>query len=420
MYDKAGIRVKGGNGGDGAITFRREKFVPFGGPSGGNGGDGGNVVLLVDQGVSSLRLFKKNQIYRANNGSNGQSQNKKGRQGADLVLSVPVGTMVWKESGTGERILIADLKEPEQKAVIARGGRGGWGNAHFATSTNQTPVIAEKGETGEDTSVDLELRLIADVGIIGFPNVGKSSLLAAASKAKPKVANYPFTTLEPVLGVVEIGAHNFVVAEIPGLIEGAHAGRGLGFDFLRHALRTRVLIHLIDGTSASPMDDLVRVNTELRLFDGGLAGKPQIIAVNKIDLPEVQAKVREIRGAFNQDVLPVFFISAVTGEGVPALMQEAYHTLRQVSLLTAEKELEPEKIFRPVPEPNSPVATDGSIFVVNSKEIERVVTRVDLRDAEVMWQLRGLLDKMGISRDLEKAGIQAGDTIRCGPVHWQW
>jgi len=419
VYDKAEIKVKAGNGGHGAVTFRREKYAPFGGPSGGNGGKGGNIVLLAEQGIASLRLFKRNQLYRAGDGDIGKSQKKSGKQGNDLVLRVPVGTIVWEEASP-ERVLIADLKEQGQEAVVAAGGRGGFGNAHFATSTNQTPIIAETGEIGEEKTIALELRLIADVGIIGFPNVGKSSLLAAASKAKPKVANYPFTTLEPIPGVVEVDSHNFVLAEIPGLIEGAHAGRGLGFDFLRHALRTRVLIHLIDGTSASPVDDMVRVNTELRLFDGGLAGKPQVIAINKVDLPEVQAKVAEIRSVFGQGGLPVFFISATTGEGVPALMQEAFKTLQQVSSLETVKEPEPEKVFRPEPRKQTMVDKDGETFIINSKEVERIVSRVNLQDAEVLRQLRGLLEKMGISRALEKEGIQAGDSVRCGNVEWRW
>jgi len=420
MYDKTEIRVKAGNGGDGAVTFRREKFVPFGGPDGGNGGRGGNVVLLADQRIASLRLFKRNLLYRAGDGGGGKGQKKTGKQGNDLVLRDPVGTIVWQETETEDRSLFGDLTEDGQELVIAEGGRGGWGNVHFATSTNQTPRIAQKGETGKENQYLLELRLIADVGIIGFPNVGKSSLLAKSSRAKPKVADYPFTTLEPILGVVDVGIHNFVLAEIPGLIEGAHAGRGLGSEFLQHALRTKVLIHLVDGTSASPADNIALVNTELRLFDGGLAGKPQIIAVNKMDLPEVREKVKEIRSLFNGAGLPVFFISAATGDGVPELMNEAYRLLKQVESLETEEDVAAEKVFRPVPRQSQEVYLDGDVFVINSPEIERIVTRVDLEDPEVMRQLRGQLEKTGINRALIKAGIKGGDKVRCGEVEWLW
>jgi GTP-binding protein len=416
VYDKTDIKVRAGNGGDGAVTFRREKFAPLGGPNGGNGGQGGNVVLRADQSVTSLRMFKRNQLYRAGDGGAGKGQKKKGKQGDDLVLRVPVGTVAWEETGNDERSLFADLTETEQEVIIAKGGKGGWGNVHFATSTNQTPRIAQKGETGEERNYTLELRLIADVGIIGFPNVGKSSLLAAASKAKPKIADYPFTTLEPILGLVEVDTHCFVLAEIPGLIEGAHQGRGLGSEFLQHALRTRLLIHLVDGTSASPADDIARVNTELRLFDGGLAGKPQVIAINKIDLPEVQTKVNEIRDVFN-----IFFVSASTGEGVAALMHEVYKVLEKIKIAeTEESEEQSGKVFRPLPRLRAEVYKDGDTFVINSAEVERIVNRVDMEDPEVMRQLRGQLDKMGISRALIKAGINGGEKVRCGEIEWQW
>jgi GTPase len=421
MYDKAEIRVKAGNGGDGVVTFRREKFAPFGGPDGGNGGVGGNVVLLADRGIASLRLFKKNQVYRAGDGGNGKGQKKKGKQGDDLVLRVPVGTVVWQETTSGDRAVFADLTEDRQEAIVARGGRGGWGNTHFTTSTNQTPRIAQKGEAGEEKTFNLELRLIADVGIIGYPNVGKSSLLAAASRAKPKVADYPFTTLEPILGMVDVGVHYFVLAEIPGLIEGAHAGRGLGSEFLRHALRTKVLIHLVDGTSPSPADDIAGVNTELRLFDGGLAAKPQIIAINKIDLPQVQEKVKEIQSVFSQAGLPVYFISAATADGVPALMKATYDLLQQVVSTEAEEAATiPGKIFHPGPKEQKEVYLDGEVFVIDSPEIERIVTRVEIEDPEVMRQLRVQIEKSGIGRALTKAGIKGGDKVRCGDVTWEW
>ena len=419
MYDKAEIRVKAGTGGDGAVTFRREKFAPLGGPDGGNGGMGGDVIVTADQSLASLRLFKKNRLYRAGDGGQGKGQKKKGKTGSDLVLKVPVGTIVWARGESGNELL-TDLAERGQEAVVARGGKGGWGNVHFATSTNQAPRIAQKGEQGEERSLELELRLIADVGIIGFPNVGKSSLLAISSRAKPKIANYPFTTLEPELGVVEVGGRTFVLAEIPGLIEGAHDGRGLGSEFLRHALRTKVLIHLVDGTSTSPVDDMVRVNMELRLFDGGLAAKPQIIAINKIDLPEVQQKVAEIRSAFGQGGMGVFFVSAATGEGVTALMNGAYETLRQLKSAEAEAAERPTAVFHPTPKNVPAVHKDGDVYVIDAPEIERIIARVDINDPEIMRQVRGVLDKSGLGRALLRAGIQSGDKVRSGDSEWEW
>jgi len=290
VFDRVEIVIRAGDGGDGAVSFRREKHVPFGGPDGGDGGDGGNVVILADLSVTSLRMFKRKRVYRASKGEGGKGKKKHGKSGEDLVLRVPAGTIVLDKERSSDEALVADCAQAGQQAVVARGGRGGLGNTRFTSSTNQAPRIAQKGEVGEELSLILEMRLIADVGIIGFPNVGKSTLLAAASAAKPKIASYPFTTLEPVLGVVEVGLKSFVIAEIPGLIDGAHLGRGLGHDFLRHIMRTKILIHMIDGASASPVEDMVRVNAELSAFELTLAQKSQLVVINKIDLPQVQAQ----------------------------------------------------------------------------------------------------------------------------------
>jgi len=260
MFDQAEVKVKAGDGGNGVVSFRREKFVPFGGPDGGDGGDGGDVIVRADPAVESLRAFKQKRFYRAANGENGRGKRQHGKNGENLVLTVPVGTVILCKTHMGDDAFIDDLKQAGQQVVVAKGGKGGLGNTHFTSATNQAPRIAQKGEVGEDNSIVLEMRLIADVGIIGYPNVGKSTLLAAASAARPKIASYPFTTREPALGVVEVGRESLVLAEIPGLIDGAHLGRGLGHDFLRHTLRTKILIHLIDGGSASPVEDLTRVN----------------------------------------------------------------------------------------------------------------------------------------------------------------
>lgn len=349
MFDRVKLGVKAGDGGSGAVNFRREKFVPFGGPDGGDGGDGGNIIIMADKNINTLISYRRFRTYKAEKGGRGQGKKKHGKNGEDLTLKVPVGTVIWAKSASEDVCMLADLEKPGQSMIAAQGGRGGRGNVHFATSTNQAPRTAEEGTPGEERTIILELRLIADAGIIGYPNVGKSSLLAAVSSAKPKIADYPFTTLEPELGVVEVGQNRFVLAEIPGLIEGAHMGKGLGHDFLRHAMRTRVLIHLIDGSSASPVEDFVRVNAELALFDTALAQRPQIVAVNKIDLPEVKSKEAEIKEAFaSMNISPVF-ISAAKGEGLTELIDKTWKRI----LATGETEAEvPEKIFRPKPKPS--------------------------------------------------------------------
>ena len=421
MFDRAEIVVKAGEGGDGAISFRREKFVPFGGPDGGDGGDGGDVVIMADSSVTSLRMFSHKRFYRAADGKAGRGKKKHGRRGENLVLTVPVGTVVLFKTKIGGDALIADLEQPGQQVVIAKGGSGGLGNTHFASSTNQAPRIAEKGEVGEETSIILELRLIADVGIIGYPNVGKSTLLAAASAAKPKIASYPFTTCEPILGVVEVDQQSFVLAEIPGLIDGAHLGRGLGHDFLRHIVRTKILIHLVDGSSASPVGDMMRVNAELCLFDSALAQKPQLVVVNKIDLPQVQARVAEIKDTFISAGITPHFVSAANREGVPELIAEATKMLGQVAAKAEAGEKIPKKVFRPEPKGiGASVHKEGDTFVVVAPEIERIVARTGLSSSEVRWQLKRQLTKLGVSKALEKAGVKPGDKVRCGNLEWEW
>jgi GTP-binding protein len=346
MFDQTEVTVKAGDGGNGIVSFRREKWVPFGGPDGGDGGDGGDVIVMADDTVTSLRIFRQKRHFKAANGGNGGGKKKHGKKGEDVILSVPVGTVVSYKSQIGGDSLIADLEQSGQQVVVAKGGKGGRGNARFATSTNQAPQIAEEGEEGEENSIILELKLIADVGLIGYPNVGKSTLLAAVSAAKPKIASYPFTTREPVLGMVEVGRQSFVLAEIPGLIAGAHLGKGLGHDFLRHIERTHVLIHLVDGSSPSPVEDMVQVNSELSLFDSSLARKPQLVAVNKIDLPQVKARLDEIRDSLVAAGTKAIFVSAASGEGIPELMAEAISLLQSVPKPEAARR---KKVFRPQP-----------------------------------------------------------------------
>ena len=421
MYDRVEIRVRAGAGGDGVVSFRQEKFVPFGGPDGGDGGDGGDVVIMADDSVTSLRALERRRFYKAADGESGKSKKKHGKKGKNLTLTVPVGTVVLYKAQVGGDAVLADLEEPGQQVVIARGGKGGLGNTHFASSTNQAPQIAQRGEAGEENSVVLELRLIADVGIIGYPNVGKSTLLAACSAAKPKIASYPFTTREPILGLVEVGQRSFVVAEIPGLIDGAHLGRGLGHDFLRHITRTKILIHLIDGSSASPVEDMIQVNAELSLYDSALAQKPQLVVVNKIDLPQVQAQLAELKDAFSAVSASPLFISAATGEGVSELMAEAMEMVSQVTIERGAGEKIVRKVFRPQPRVAGPsVHKEGDTFVVVAPELERIMARTDVSSPEVRWQIRRQLTRLGVSKALEKAGVKPGDKVRCGNLEWEW
>jgi GTP-binding protein len=345
--DRLEIVVRGGKGGDGMVSFRHEKFVPLGGPDGGDGGKGGSVYLVAGKGVDTLEQFKGKRHFRAASGENGGKQKKHGAKGDDLIVKVPLGTMVFADEN-GQDLLIADLSEPGEKVKVAAGGRGGLGNVHFATSRNQAPKTATAGQPGEEHHLVLDLRLIADVGIIGYPNAGKSTLLAAISKARPKIADYPFTTIEPALGVVEVDMKTFVLAEIPGLVDGAHLGKGLGHEFLRHAERTKILVHLIDGTSPDAVDNMNKLNRELALYKDDMAHKPRLVAINKIDLPEVQARMPDISRLFDSLGIKVFFISAFTGQGLSELTSEIMAMLERLKYSQGGPQV-PVTIFRPEP-----------------------------------------------------------------------
>jgi GTP-binding protein len=420
MFDRAQIRVKAGDGGDGVVAFHREKYIPYGGPAGGDGGKGGDVIIRANANEDTLRKYRRNRLHRAGNGRPGSGNKKHGRGGTSLVLTVPPGTMV-SVLEDDEKVLIADLARPGDEAVVARGGRGGWGNTRFASSTNQAPKIAQGGEPGEEKTIMLDLRLIADVGIIGYPNSGKSTLLAAVSAARPKVAAYPFTTLEPVLGVAEIGLESFIMAEIPGLIADAHLGRGLGHDFLRHAMRTKIFIHLLNGTSASPVDDMLKVNNELALFDATLARKRQIVVINKIDLPEVQEKLADIMDELAVAGVKTYDISAATGRGVSALMQETLKVLKEESAGDKVGDEVPAKVFRPQPrEPRVKVTREVDEFIVSAPALARIKGGAGISPAELRWQLDYQFKRLGIDKALEKAGVKAGDKVRCGELVWEW
>jgi len=359
LIDRVEIYVKAGDGGNGVVGFRREKFVPLGGPDGGDGGNGGSVYLVGDGGVSTLLAFRYKKQFRAENGAHGKGKNMHGKRGEDLYIKVPLGTQVRLKTEASSGVLIADVVEQEQQVTVAKGGKGGWGNTHFATSTNQAPRTAERGKPGEEKRLVLDLKLIADAGIIGYPNAGKSTLLSAVSQARPKIADYPFTTLEPALGVVEMGYQSFVLADIPGIIEGAHEGRGLGLDFLRHIERTKALIHLVDGSSEDPVSDFNKVEAELVAYEATLKDRPRIIAVNKIDLPHVRARIPQLEREFQELGVSVHFISAASGEGARELMNKAWELVSKAPRLAPRKQEEEFKVFRPRPLPSKKAGKRG-------------------------------------------------------------
>ena len=399
------------------IGFRREKYVPYGGPDGGDGGHGGNISVVADRGMNTLlKYYQGKRRFAAERGENGSGRKKHGKNGSDLDIKVPQGTLIYKER-EGERELMVDMAVDGQRVMVARGGRGGYGNTRFATPVNQAPRIAQKGEVGDEASLILELKLIADVGIIGHPSVGKSTLLAAASAARPKIAAYPFTTTEPILGVVDVGHNSFVLAEIPGLIEGAHRGLGLGHDFLRHAERTRVLIHLLDGSSANPRADMDQINKELAMFNPVLASKRQLVAVNKIDLPEVLERIPELKKELGNGEAPLF-ISAATTEGVSQLMTKACEMLDSIA---APQPVEAITVFRPQPRKERvTVSMEGEVFVVSSSRAEKLIARMDVQNPEARAYIKNQFTRIGVTKALNNAGVKLGDMVRFGKVEMKW
>jgi GTPase len=417
FFDEAKIFVKAGNGGDGCVSFRREKYVPFGGPSGGNGGRGGSVCLLADPGLNTLIDFKKRSHFKAQSGEPGRGKNQFGKWGDDWIIPVPLGTVV-RDAATGE--LLADLTVPSQKVVVARGGHGGRGNATFATSTNQAPRLAERGEPGEERWITLELKSIADVGLVGVPNAGKSTFLAAVSAAHPKIADYPFTTLEPNLGVVTLDTReSFVVADIPGLIEGAHEGAGLGHKFLRHVERTRVIIHLLNGLSADPVADYDQIREELALFNERLASKPELIVFNKMDLPDVQTTWPQVQQTFAARGLEILSISAATGKGVKDVLWRIDEMLKSIPIAP----LEPEgvTIFEgPSMEKGFQVTRRGEKWYVEGPEVERIIARTNFDYDEAIERFQHILEGMGVMQALRDAGVGLGETVCFGEFELEW
>jgi GTP-binding protein len=416
LFDEAKIYVKGGDGGNGAVAFRREKFVPRGGPAGGHGGKGGDVMLEVDPQLNTLVHFKSQIHFKAGRGEHGGGKNMTGANGEDLIIPVPPGT-VARVADTGQ--LLADLTEPGQQAIVARGGKGGRGNTSFKSSTNQAPKIAERGLPGQELWLTLELKLIADVGLVGMPNAGKSTLLSVVSAARPKIADYPFTTLQPNLGVVVLNHRDLVMADIPGLIEGAHEGTGLGYQFLRHIERCRLLVHLLNGAAVDPLAEFDQINQELALFSERLANKPQVVVLNKLDLPEAQAHWPAVLARAESLDLPVYAISAVTGQGVKPLLAALFERL---------DELPPEPLF----EEEVPVFTleqsddyfeiqqlaDG--WQVTGPRIEQLAYQTQWEVDEAVVRAYHILEKMGVHEALREAGVEPGDTVFLHDVELEW
>ena len=418
FIDQVEIHLKSGKGGDGMVHFHREKFIPRGGPDGGDGGKGGDVIFEVKATLNTLSSFRQNQRFKAEDGENGGPSQMTGRNGKDLIISVPPGTVIF-EADTGE--VIGDLTERGQRLIVLKGGRGGRGNQHFATSRNQVPRTAEKGAPAEEKRVRLELRLIADIGLIGVPSAGKSTLLSVLTNAKPKIASYPFTTLEPNLGVANIDDNTTVVlADIPGLIEGASQGAGLGHDFLRHIQRTRVLIHLLDGLSEDPVADYSQINSELALFDPNLAKKPQVVALNKIDQPEVQERLAEIEKKFKKLNVDLMTISALARTNTRELLIKAYQKLEEAPE-PEEVEL-PLPVYKPKEDPREfTIKREGANeWRVSGAAIERAASMTYWQHDGSVRRFQKIMETLGVDQALRKAGVQEGDTVAIGDFELEW
>lgn len=410
--DVAKIHIKAGDGGNGAVTFHREKYIAAGGPGGGDGGRGGNVIFVADKGVNTLIDFRYKKKYAAEPGGNGKDERRNGKNGADLIIKVPVGTIV-RDTESG--LAVCDLKEEGQEFVIAKGGSGGWGNSHFATATRQTPKFAKSGTLGDERDVTLELKLIADVGLLGFPNVGKSTFLSVVSDARPKIANYHFTTLEPNLGVVNLGdGGGFVIADIPGIIEGAHEGVGLGHEFLRHVERTRLLLHFVDVSGIegrNPLEDFDTINSELKMYSEKLAQKPQVVVANKADIPQFEENFEAFKTELENRGYKVFKISAATKQGVREVLN---YTLEMLSELPEEEIDESEFIdidMLKTKEEEMKVEVVDGIFYVTGERVRRIAGSTNFDDYESMQYFQRALIKCGAIKMLENAGVKEGDTV---------
>ncbi|MFH1613105.1 MAG: GTPase ObgE [bacterium] len=412
FLDKTKILVVSGHGGNGCISFRREKYIPYGGPNGGDGGKGGNIILKSESNIGSLRDFIHKKTFRAQKGQNGQGQNKHGKNGEDLIINIPLGTIV-KNSTTNE--IIADFVKPNQEVIICKSGIGGKGNQRFSSSTNQAPRIAEKGEPGHELEVILELKIIADIGLIGMPNAGKSTFLSQISNAKPKIASYPFTTLSPNIGIVEYKETIIRIADIPGLIEGAHKGIGLGIDFLRHIERTKVLVYIIDLSNvdlSDPLKDFNIIKEEIKAYNPLLLKKPSILIGNKIDLDETQKKYEKIK-----EIYPIYPISALTKQGCKELIPLLKELLEKIK---TEKISEKQEPYKYTYEPPFVIKKQKNTFFVNGQKIKRIVSMTNLENPQAIIRLHNIFKKEGIIKILKKMGIKQGEMINIENYKIEW
>lgn len=413
FIDSARIFVKAGDGGNGIVSFHREKYVASGGPDGGDGGKGGDVIFVADEGMRTLIDFRYKKHYKAENGQHGRPSNMSGRSGKDLIIKVPQGTVI-KDENTGE--IIADLVKPGQTAIVAKGGKGGKGNQHFATPTRQVPNFAKSGEPGEERWLIVELKLLADVGLIGYPNAGKSTLLSVVSAATPKIADYPFTTLEPNLGVVNLDTgSSFVLADIPGLIEGAHRGVGLGHQFLKHIERTRLIIHVIDMAAVEgrdPLEDFNVINRELDEYSHALAEKPQVVAANKMDALSDMDKYERFKEAVEKFGYKVFPISAATKKGVRELMYYVSELLARLPDVAPLKEPDQEVVYKVKEEEPFTIRKEGNVFIVEGNWARRMVASTNFNSFESLQYFQRAIKRKGIIDALENMGINEGDTVK--------
>ena len=420
FVDYTKIIIKSGDGGNGAVSFRREKYVAAGGPDGGDGGKGGDIYFEATKDKNTLIDFRYNKKYKAGNGENGSGKNCYGKYGEDLYIKVPIGTVV-KDAKTNK--VIADISKEGQVELVLKGGRGGKGNSHFATSTRQVPRFAEDGEKGEEKEIILELKLLADVGLLGFPNVGKSTFLSSVTEARPKIANYHFTTLEPNLGVATINGQSFVIADIPGIIEGASEGVGLGIQFLRHVERTRLLLHVIDVSGLEgrdPVEDFNTINNELEKYSKKLSQRKQIIVANKIDVMQDDTLYKKLENLAKEKNLEIYKISAVTGEGVEKLLTRVVEVLKT---LPKEDMLETEnKIVYTLKqeEPTWTIRKENNAFIVEGKAVERLMGRINIQDNESMYYFHKRLKELGIEDKLKEMGVCQGDTVILDGYELEW
>jgi GTP-binding protein len=422
FIDSAKIFVKAGNGGNGVVAFHREKYVAAGGPDGGDGGKGGDIIFIVDEDIRTLQDFRYKKQYKAESGRDGEGANRTGRSGSDMIIKVPAGTVVRDEE-TGR--IIADLVKVGQTAIIVKGGKGGKGNQNFATPTRQVPNFAKSGDLGEERWITMELKLLADIGLVGYPNVGKSTILSSVSAATPKIADYHFTTLEPNLGVVSLGVGNsFVLADIPGLIEGAHEGVGLGHEFLKHVERTRLLIHVVDIAATEgrdPLEDFEAINRELKEYSEVLALKPQIVAANKMDVTNSEENIKTFQNAVEAKGYKVFPISAATGKGLKELMYYAGNMLAQLPETgLAEVTQDEEVVYSVAEEKPFEIRKEGNTYIVEGDWVRRIVGSVNLESYESLQYFQRAIKKKGIIDTLESMGINEGDPVKLYDVEFEY